>query len=372
MGKSFLKKLGVSLLANILIIFLIASPAYALSIGAKGAILIDSATGQVLWEKNGYAAIPPASTTKVFTALTALDLLPLDFACLVSPQAAAVGESSAHLQTGEELPLQDLLTCSLIKSANDACYAIGENVAGSEELFVHFLNLKAQALGGYNSHFENTNGLPNDKHLISPYDMAVASRMAMTDSVFRGLVKSPTAVVENGAVTRYLKNTNKLLTTQPDVIGIKTGTTNAAGACLVAAMKRNGREVISVVFNSPDRYGESLSLLNYGIDNFVDIDYLKQGQFVAYYPLQDAAENGVWLKAAGQGIATVPVNKKNELMVKYVWKKDISIPIAKGDTLAWAELRDKEGNIYSRVNLEATKSVAKEGIRSLLEKLKLN
>ncbi|MDD4571463.1 MAG: D-alanyl-D-alanine carboxypeptidase [Clostridia bacterium] len=341
-----------------------------LNIAAKGAVLIDSATGTVLWGKNADTPLPPASTTKVFTALTALDLMPLDHACLVSPQAAAVGESTADLQAGEELPLADLLMASLVKSANDACYAIGENVAGSERFFLHLLNLKAQALGCYDSRFYNTNGLPAQGHLVTPYNMALAARTAMTSPVFRELVASPTAIMENGSRTRYLKNTNKLLTMNSEVIGIKTGTTNEAGACLAAAMKRNGREVISVVFNSPNRYGESLQLLNYGIDNFINIEYLQEGDAVAYYPVEKAEADGVWLIAAGKGVATVPIQEKENLRVEIEWKANIELPIKAGETLAWANLSGSDGTVYASVNLEAVNSVAKEGIWLLLEKLK--
>ncbi len=349
--------------------FLLASPAWAVEepvIHAKGALLMDMETGKVLWEQNGYQLFEPASTTKILTALLALDLDPVDKECIVTPEAALVGESSANLQTGERFTLKNLLTGALVKSANDACYAIGDAVAGSEPLFVNWMNKKAQAIGAYDANIRNTNGLPDEEHKMSCYDLALIARLDMQHPLFRELVSSTTATMEGGNYNRFLKNTNKLLKTNPNVIGIKTGTTNRAGACLVSAMDRDGRRVISVVLNSPDRYGESERILNYGIDQFENTCYIEKGATMGFYPDENSKEGGTTVIAESTGVATIPKGQAEAMHLVFQWKpvwneeeqKGAVPTIQAGDLLGTAQLVDNNNKIYSRVNLLAKEDLS--------------
>ena len=358
------------------------SPAWAEpSVSAQGALLLDAQTGQVLWQHNGEAPLPPASTTKILTALLCLDLAPLERECEVSPQAAAVGESSAGLLAGERFALGELLDAALLKSANDACFAIAEGAVGSEPYFVRLMNVKAQALGATAASLQNTNGLPDDAHLLSCRDLALLTREAMRRPEFAGRVSSQQATMEGGSYNRSLKNTNRLLTMDEHVTGVKTGTTKAAGACLVSSMERDGRSVIAVVLHSGDRYRESLELLNYGIDGFCNVRLVTAGQPLAYWPTGEAgrvgklvkADNagnagevsdGVWLRAAADLWLTLPKEESAApgLRAEYHFKQlPPGSSVAAGECLGTLAFCSPAGEVLGRVNLLSEAAVQLPG-----------
>lgn len=318
-------------------------------INAKGAILMDAETGDVLWEKNGYQLYEPASTTKILTALVVLDMCEGSEETVISSQAAAVGESSANLQAGEVFTVENLLKGALVKSANDACFALGEAVAGSEPLFVHWMNLKAFTVGAYDTKVANTNGLPGEEHFLSAYDLAAIARVDLQNQEFREIVGSKYIEMTGSNYNRTFKNSNKLLFSNDSVIGIKTGTTDAAGACLVSAMERDGRSVIAVVLNSPDRYGESLQLLNYGIENFQNIKYITKGERLGYYNVEDNV--GVFVDASCDGIVSVNKEESAGLDLVYRWRQDVKYAES-GDVLGTVVLKSGEKDL-KYVNLLA-------------------
>ncbi len=173
----------------------------------------------------------------------------------VSSRAAATEESSIHLVAGEQLTLEELLYGALLKSGNDACVAIGEHIGGTEAVFLHMMNTKALLLGARDSSFANTNGLPHKEHHSTALDLALITREALTNEDFNRIIKTKEKVISYHGRPRgrYLKNTNKLLWQYPWADGVKTGTTNAAGKCLVASATKDGRRLITVVLRSPDR-----------------------------------------------------------------------------------------------------------------------
>lgn len=335
-------------------LFSLPAPAWAEpSVSAQGALLLDAQTGQVLWQHNGDAPLPPASTTKILTALLCLDLAPLERECEVSAQAAAVGESSAGLLAGERFALGELLDAALLKSANDACFAIAEGAVGSEPYFVHLMNVKAQALGAAAASLQNTNGLPDEAHAMSCRDLALLTREAMRRPEFASRVGSQQATMEGGSYNRSLKNTNRLLTMDEHVTGVKTGTTKAAGACLVSSMERDGRSVIAVVLHSGDRYRESLELLNYGIDGFCNVRLTQAGQRLAYWQAEDEA-GGVWLRAAADLWLTLPREQAEapDLRAEYHLRQpQAGGLVLAGECLGTLDFCSPEGEVLGRVNL---------------------
>lgn len=331
-------------------------------ITAGAALLLDAETGQVLWQQNGRQPLPPASTTKILTALLCLDLAPLDRETEVSPQAAAVGESSAGLLAGERFALGELLDAALLKSANDACYAIAEGVVGSEPYFVHLMNVKAAVCGAPTAQLANTNGLPSEQHLLSCYDLAMLTREAMQRPEFKTRVGSKYGVMEGGSYNRSLKNSNKLLTMDEYVTGVKTGTTNAAGACLVSSMERDGRSVIAVVLHSRDRYNDSLRLLNYGIDNFANVQLVQAGQQLACFRLPSGLpREGVWLAAAQDIYLSLPAGEAQQeaaglrpaFNFKPLAEERLMQGVAAGEALGTLEFYGAENACLARVNLLA-------------------
>jgi D-alanyl-D-alanine carboxypeptidase (penicillin-binding protein 5/6) len=235
-------------------------------ITAKAFLLLDGKTGEVLLEKNGYLALPPASTTKILTAITALDSGSVDQRVRVSASAAATGEASINLKEDEVLSLEQLLYGALVQSGNDACVAIAEGLAPTEAEFVARMNLKAKTLGAFQTDFYNTNGLPYSEHLTTAYDLALITRYALQDPVFSDIVKTQDYQMrwESPQRTLKLKNTNLLLQLDSRVIGVKTGTTNAAGKCLVSAIQIGDRVLIGVVLDAKDRYKDMQALFNWG------------------------------------------------------------------------------------------------------------
>ena len=347
------------------------------AVSAGAALLMDAETGAVLWEKDGYRELPPASTTKILTALLALDISPMEREVTVSAQAAAVGESGVGLIAGERFRLGELLDAAMLKSANDACFAIAEGAVGSEPFFVRLMNLKADALGAAGANLCNTNGLPADEHCMSCYDLAVLARYAMRNHEFAGRVGSRYGKMEGGSYTRDLKNTNKLLAMNEYVTGIKTGTTNAAGACLVSSMERNGRSVIAVVLNSADRYGDSLKLLNMGIDDFCNRVLIRRGEVLGSFNIPRTGVQLPAVAAADLCVTLAEETAADSFKADYAWRRaDELTAVAKGDLLGTLRVYS-DGKPVGAVNLLAAAEyrpsavtlrlrAAGEALRSLL------
>lgn len=246
------------------------SPLYAQDvpeITAEAAVILDLDTGEILYGKQEHEQRPPASLTKVMTGYLATKQRGLDQQPVtVSALAAETGESSLNLKTDDVLTFEHLLYGALLKSANDACVAIAENMAGSESAFVDNMNLQACLLGCANTHFENTNGLPEENHYSSAYDLAVMTRAAMQVPEFAQIVQTQEHMVQWQDGRKLLvHNTNRLLREYPGAIGVKTGTTNEAGQCLIAVAEKAGKQVVVVVLKSRNRFYDATVLLDYAL-----------------------------------------------------------------------------------------------------------
>ncbi|HHX95916.1 MAG TPA: D-alanyl-D-alanine carboxypeptidase [Clostridia bacterium] len=236
-------------------------------ISAAAAIVMDAQTGEVLYQKNAFQQKAPASTTKILTAILAIESGFLDEIVTVSENAAAIGEASLHLKPGDQLLLRELVWGALLKSGNDACVAIAEFLTPSEIEFVGLMNLKAQLLGAFQTTFYNSNGLPHPYHLTTAYDLAIITRYALQNSTFRDMVATRSYRIKwlNSEKTLFVKNTNRLLWSYPEITGVKTGTTIQAGKCLVASALYGQLHLIAVVLDSRNRYEDAYRLLKYGI-----------------------------------------------------------------------------------------------------------
>lgn len=254
---------------SVLIFCCLAVPASAETvpaITAEAAVVMDMDTGQVLYGKGEHERRPPASLTKVMTGYLAVKQPNLQQTVTVSEEAAATGESSLNLKEGDQLTLNNLLHGALMKSANDACVALAEQIAGSEAAFVQNMNLQACLLGCADTNFRNTNGLPAENHYSSAYDLAVMTRAAMQNETFAQIVQQQEYMVRWLDGRRLLvHNTNRLLREYPGAIGVKTGTTNEAGQCLIAVAEKEGNRIIVVVLKSKNRFLDAVHLLDYGL-----------------------------------------------------------------------------------------------------------
>lgn len=252
-------------------------------IKAASAILVDFETGQVLFERNADQRRPPASTTKIMTAILLLEHLPLDTMVEADKEASETDGSSLYMAPGERIRAEHLLYAIMLRSANDACVAVAKAVAGSPEAFVEMMNRKAAELGATNTHFANPNGLHHPDHYTTARDLATMARYAMRNTTFRKVAATQRYIIERDPENKdtYLKNKNKLLGHYPGADGIKTGYTVPAGRCLVASATRGGWRLIAVVLGSPDLFAEAQQLLNYGFNTYEPVVLVQAGQRIA-------------------------------------------------------------------------------------------
>jgi D-alanyl-D-alanine carboxypeptidase (penicillin-binding protein 5/6) len=250
-------------------------------IGAKSAVLMDAASGVVLFEQGAHDRRPIASTTKIMTALLALESANLDARFTATSTVLGPDGSRLGIKPGEQWSLDDLLTALLLKSANDAAVMIAEGVGGSVAGFAGQMNRRAAALGAKDTHFVNPNGLYDPDHYSSAYDLALIAREALRQPRFRELVATKEAdlfVPELGMQRLY--NHNKLLWRDDRVDGIKTGYVRQSGQCLVASQTRGDWQLISVVLDSPDIYADTLGLFDYGFGAYRQRLFARRGDAV--------------------------------------------------------------------------------------------
>lgn len=341
-------------------------PTSSLAITADAAVLMDGATGDILYDKNAHKQRPPASTTKILTAILGLELGKPDELVVVSEKAAAVGESTIHLDPGEKILLYELVTGAMVKSGNDACVAIAEQIAGTEEDFVRLMNQKAFLLGAKNTHFENTNGLPNKNHVSTAYDLALMARYGLQIPAFTSITRLKETEIHfiEPDFFMNLRNTNKLLWNYPYTDGVKTGTTTAAGKCLVAGATKDGRQLIAVVLHAPDRFGDAQKLLEWGFNETETLNCVQAGETIEF-----PAENSEPIKAFAQNPIQISILKtdKEKLEKKIVWTREPGLPIKAGDSLGAYEVW-LNGEKLGSTPLYAESSVKQKGrLSNLLE-----
>ena len=247
-------------------------------VAAPSAILMDAATGTILFEKNAHERLAPASVTKVMTLLLVMEALEsgrisFDDRVIASEAAAAKGGSQVYLEVGEAMTMDEMLKSVVVSSANDCATALAEHVAGSEAAFVEMMNKRAAELQMNDTHFVNCTGLDDEPeaaaHLTSAYDIAVMSRELLRHDRIRNYTTIWMDTVRDGRFG--LSNTNKLVRFYEGATGLKTGYTSAAGHCLAASAMRDGMELIAVVLHcssSAERFESAKALLNYGFANY--------------------------------------------------------------------------------------------------------
>jgi D-alanyl-D-alanine carboxypeptidase (penicillin-binding protein 5/6) len=242
------------------------APGAAGTLSARAAILIDADDGRVLWTKRPHLRLPVASTTKIMTAVLALQRLPLSSIVRIGPTVPRVPLVREGLRSGERVPAWKLLYGLLLYSGNDDALALAIATSGSRGAFIALMNREAARLGLHDSHFTSPSGVIDDGNYSSAWDLAALGRYAMRDARFREIVRTRREEVSWPAPTnaKVYVNKNRLLELYPGAIGIKTGWTTLAGPCLVAAAKRRGTTLIAVVLDSQHQYHEAARLLNVG------------------------------------------------------------------------------------------------------------
>lgn len=296
--KKFLIKFFITFLIISLIPVSSTTLAYSnsknMNVSARAAIAIDKDTGLVLYEKNAYEVIPMASTTKIMTALVAIRHGNLDKKIEISKRAAAIRGSTVKYRVGEEITLRELLYGLMFKSGNDAALAIAEGVGGSVEEFIKLMNEEAVNIGLSNTHFETPHGLDKPTHYTNAYDLALLTAEAKKNKTFDEIVKSKSISKGQHKFTRDYNNINKLLYSNPQCTGVKTGYTGQAGKCLVSSFKLNNKEIIVVTLNCIERWKESNRIYDYVKNNYTyDKIKSKNEKVLTFVDLKGKEVNGV-------------------------------------------------------------------------------
>ncbi len=236
-----------------------------LHLSARSAALYDSSSQSFLYTKNADTRLPMASTTKIMTALVAIESSPLDAIVNVSDEAIGTEGSSLYLKKGEQMTMEDLLFGLMLRSANDAAAAIAYNISGSIEAFADKMNEKAESMGLQNTHFTNPHGLDDKMHYTTAKELAIIASEALKNDTFYSIVSTKKRIIKNtDGEARLLINHNKLLNMYDDAIGVKTGYTKKSGRCLVGAAERDGVRLITVTINAPNDWKDHVSLFEYG------------------------------------------------------------------------------------------------------------
>ncbi len=315
-------------------------------ITARAAVLMEAETGEVLFEKNADLQLPMASTTKIMTAVVTLENASLDEKVVISERASSTGESSAWLEKGEVLTVEQLLHALMVQSANDSAVALAEHVAGSVEVFVDMMNRKAEELGAAHTRFANPHGLDQEGHYTTARDLARIAAYAMRDPVFRELVVSDGYQIPwpGHPHNRVMVNHNKFLKLYPHATGVKTGYTEKAGKCLVASAAKDGRELISVILNGGDTYwDQTVRLMDHGFRDFTRVEYAYAGQRLCEVQVGDFPRKKVDAVAGGDVSVTVRRDRiSSYLTAEVVCAEWVPYPVGAGQEVG--EFRVGEGN----------------------------
>lgn len=371
-----MKKFMLLIIISIILVSTYSFAQEDINLIGQGAILVDMECDEILYEKNAYERLYPASTTKIMTAILAIENGKMDDMVLVDEEIISLTEG-AHiaLDYDEEVRFEDLLNAMLIASGNDAALSLGKHVGGSLENFIKMMNDKAQELGAKNTHFVNPNGLHDDNHYTTAYDLALIAKYAMGNEAFRDIVKKSSYVIpptNKKTESRYLYNTNKFLygnekmdldgrivpIEYEGISGVKTGTTSHAKSCLVSFATRSGRNLMTVVLKSNHTgvYADTTKLLNHGFNDFERTAVARANEFVDNINI----ENGdlPYVSAILDNNLFYSMGNGNEAKVEKVISldKDLVAPISKGQILGKAEYF-LDGKAIGQLNVISTLDV---------------
>lgn len=332
------------------------------AVTAASAVLIDAATGQVLFAKNPHERRHPASTTKIMTAVLALEMGRLDDAVVVSRRAARTEGSSMDLRAGDRYRLRDLLAGLLLVSGNDAATAIAEHIAGSVDSFAVLMTAKARSLGLADTRFRNPHGLTEQGHYSSAYDLAMMARYALAHPGFADLVCRGHAAAcgtdrQGREVVQDLFNTNRLLFAYQWADGVKTGTTSAAGHCLVSSATRYGQRLIAVVLASQDRWSDSVRLLDFGFRHFAVRTLAPAGEVVARVPVRGGESAVVGATPAWDVTMAIPRRDLGRVRTVIDSQPVVQAPVRKGQRIGSLTVLGAAGEVQARVPLLAVVDV---------------
>lgn len=320
-------------------------------LSAVSAILMDAESGRVLFEQNAHEERAIASVTKLMTALVAVE-----YGCdtaenvTIRPEWTGIEGSSIYLRAGETVTLETLLYGLLLNSGNDAAVAVAAHCAGNVDAFVAQMNRRAESLGMEHSHFTNPNGLSEDGHHSTAYDMALLARACVENETVSGIVATKSITLG----TRTFTNHNKLLWRYDGCIGMKTGYTEAAGRTLVSGARRNGQTLIAVTLNAPNDWNDHAALFDYGFENFVQTSLCTGNTLFRQVPVQGSLVR--FLPAMIECDLRYPLADGEQVCSKAALNYPVTAPVEAGEKLGTLSFYLK-GTLIGEADLIAGRGV---------------
>ncbi len=347
------------------------------SVYAQGAVLMEYETGRVLWQKDMEKELPMASTTKIMTAIIALESGKTEETIEVSQKAASAPKVKMGLIKGEKYKLNDLLYPLMLVSANDAAVAIAEHIGTTVEGFAEMMNRKAEEIGAYNTEFVTPNGLDKDNHHSTAYDMALITRYALKNEKFVDIINTHSKEISSLEGRRFeFYNKNRLLREYEGALGVKTGFTGKAGNCFVGAAKRNGMTLISVVLASgwgslgkERKWSDTKAMLDYGFENFKTEKVIEKGTKTGTVTVLHSKEGYVDTETLSDGYACVSKEEKENLKTVFNTYKSVEAPVKKGDVLGTAEVFTPDGEKLCETEIVSCRNIQRHDFYESIKKV---
>lgn len=369
---NLLKKLLKINLICIFIFILCAQVTFAseLNISSESAIVIEQNTGRILYLKNMNKEREMASTTKIMTTIVAIEIGNLDEVVTVSENAAGIEGSSIYLEANEQLTLEELLYGLMLRSGNDAAYAIAEHIGGGNvENFIDMMNRKAKEIGANNTHFMNPHGLHHEGHYTTAYDLAKITAYAMKNETFKKIVstKKKTISWPNHEWNRSLTNKNKMLWNYEGGNGVKTGYTTDAGKCLVSSALRNNMQLIGVVLKSNDIWKDSTTILDYAFDHYEPYKVVLKDEYLKSIPVKEGVKDRISTYCKKD--ITIPIRKeeKDKIKVKINLPEQMQSPIIREQIVGKLEVYIGNEKVDS-TNIYVKDSIGKKNTQNMFKK----
>ena len=342
------------------LIFVLCIGCSAVDVSAKSAYALEADSGNTVFEKNADTKMSMASTTKIMTAIVAIENSSLDKVVKITPEMVGIEGSSIYLQEGENLTVEELLYALLLESANDASIALAYSVGGSVEGFVELMNKKADDLGLKSTHFTNPHGLDNEEHYTTARELAIIARYAMENPVFNEIVSTYKRVIPLGEDgSRVLINHNKLLRSYEGAIGVKTGFTKKSGRCLVSCAEVDGVRIIAVTLNATSDWNDHTKMLDLGFSMYENIKLADTGDYNISLDVINGNKSSVLCSNLDSLDVTLECDNNN-ISAHLEANRMISAPIKQGDCVGKIIFKNNGCKIAS-LDLYALESV--KGIR---------
>ena len=326
-----------------------------MSVSARAAALYEPETKRFIYTKNENERLGMASTTKIMTALLALETLDPNEEIQVDSRAIGIEGSSIYLKPGETMNVIDLIYSVLLQSANDAAAALAYKISDSIEAFAELMNEKARSLGLCDTHFTNPHGLDNKEHYTTAHDLAIIAAEALKNEKFKEISSTYKKQVESSETVRTLVNHNKMLKMYDGCIGVKTGFTKKSGRCLVSAAERDNLTMISVTIDAPNDWQDHTKMLDCGFSLYEAKILAAAGEFSYEVPILGGMADCVKISNTEEIKRIFEINDSDfETHIKL--SRYFAAPVNKGDILG-VVIFTKDGKIIASVNLLAEKSV---------------